>query len=143
MYAELLLLTALIQGCATPNSGSFEHGIAIENPGKGPVYDIVIFYGQRKIEFSGRTPHNPAGGGLWNAGMPVPSEMTVIWRTEKNGRDHRTTIPLKDKTSFINRLANWKILFFEERIELWREDNTGPLNPYTMIWPREVKKVFP
>lgn len=144
VFASFLLVLAILQqGCASVNTGSFEHGIAIANYGENPVYDITIFYGARKLEFAGRTPRDLAGGGLWNAGMFIPSEMTVLWHSENGGVEHRMTISLKDKVSKSNQLANWRIRFYGDRIELWREDNTGPLNRHTGIWPREVQKVFP
>ncbi len=141
-----LFMLVLSQGCAT-YSKPFPHGITVSNYDVPAIHDITVLYGEMVIKFAGvaspkRLPY-PNQGGLSNAVMPVPSEMTVIWFTEKGGAPHRVTIPLKGRLSPIYQLANWEIRFYGERIELWREDATGPINPHTYIQPREEKKVFP
>lgn len=143
VYAGLILTLGFLQGCATTNSGVFEHGIKVSNFGKEWVYDVKIQYGENVIPAEFLIASNPNGGFGWNAPMPIPDEMTITWHTEKIGPGHRTIIQLKNKLSDRHQLANWKIRFYGSRVELWREVKTGPLNPHTMLWPREEQKVFP
>lgn len=147
-YTNLFALITLLQGCSALNIGSFEHGIHLFNYGPAPIYDVQIIYGQKTIRFAGITPppkkpYAYTDRGPWNAGMPIPSEIIIAWRTDGSNSNHQVAISLKDKVPVIKKLQNWEIRFFGNQMELWREVATGPNNPYTHLTPTESQKVFP
>lgn len=135
-YAVVLVLAALL--CACASTRLIQHGIQPEVKGTTPVSDIQVLYGEKVINFKGIT--RPGGGGGWNAPMPVPEAMTVKWTVD--GERQEVVIPLSDKQSpFL--LKNWILRFDAKRIEIFREEQTGPIDPVTHIQPRREVHVYP
>ena len=76
--------------------------------------------------------------------MPIPDEMIVIWYTDRAAPPHRVVISeLRRKVSRTRELTNWEIHFNADKVELWREEATGPRNPNTYLQPRQDVRVFP
>jgi hypothetical protein len=119
VYISLFLVNA----CAHTNL--VEHGIEMTVYGVSPVSDVKIAYGKEVISFPG--VRRPGNGGLWNAPMPVPEQMSIVWTT--SGQPNEVSIPLKDKLSKTDRIANWRLKFYGEQVELWRQDD-DPGNKY-------------
>lgn len=140
------LTVMLLAGCA--NTAIVEHGITICNRGAVNVYDIKVLYGDQEIggglnPFRGVRPPSPSCGG-WGVRMSVPEEMTVTWYTDRAVPPHRVVISeLKSKVSRTRELQNWELRFNGDKVELWREEATGPRNPNTGLQPRQDVKVFP
>lgn len=128
---------ALLPACASQQI--IEHGIDVETKGTVPVYDIQVLYGKEVITFKGRRP--PGSGGGWNAPMPVPEAMTVNWTV--NGVRQQITIPLRDKLLADKPLENWRLVFYGEQLELWREVLIAPPATPTGLRSRQLEKVFP
>ena len=128
----LAIFSALILIACVHASGS-AHGIAIQVYGQVPVHDIKIFYGRETISFPGLTV--PGASSLWNAPMPVPDQMRVTWTV--SDKLQQVSIPLEGKRSTTDRLANWRLRFYGEKVELWREDadpNSGERKPAVPVF---------
>lgn len=128
---------ALLPACASQQI--IEHGIKPEVKGTQAIYDIEVLYGKEVINFRGMV--RPGGGGGWNAPMPVPEAMTVNWTV--NGVRQQITIPLMDKLLADKPLENWRLVFYGEQLELWREVLIAPPATPTGLRPRQSTKVFP
>lgn len=116
---------ALLCACANVGAGVFEHGISPEVKGTQAINDIQVIYGAEVINFKGIRP--PGSGGGWNAPMPIPDKMTVRWSI--SGQPQEVIVNLVGKTVPTNRLAKWRLRFFGEKLEVWRDDD-DPGSPY-------------
>lgn len=140
------LAVMLLAGCA--NTAVFEHGIKICNRGAVNVYDIKVLYADQEIggrlnPFRGVTPPSPSCS-RWGVRVPVPDEMTVTWYTDRAAPPHRIAIAeLRSKVSRSHELKSWEFRINADKLELWREEATGPHNPNTDLQPRQYVKVFP
>ena len=103
-----------------------------------PYMTFRLFMAQKSSTSGVFAP--PGSGGGWNAPMPVPDKMTVRWTV--NGQPQEVTFPLKDKLSG-NSLENWRLRFFGERLEVWREELIAPPSTPTGLRPRKLVQVFP
>jgi len=134
LRCSVVAFTALVL-VACVHGGSSAHGIAIQVYGQVPVHDIKIFYGKETISFSGITV--PGASSLWNAPMPVPDQMNVTWTV--SDKLQQVSIPLKGKLSTTDRLVNWRLRFYGEKVELWRQD----ADPSSVYYNKPVVLVFP
>jgi hypothetical protein len=126
--AALLLVTA----CA--GAQIVEHGISVETQGDlAKVYDVQIDYGLRHISFPGAG----RGANLWNAPMPIPDSMTVQWTAREVRK--KEIVVLKGKTSLSDQIANWKLVFVEDRLEVFRID----LDPSSKYYFKKPVQVYP
>lgn len=138
----VVALLAFLNACAGGSgmgSRVIEHGISTEIKGTQNIYDIEVLYGKEVISFKGIA--RPGGGGGWNAPMSVPNEMTVRWTTK--GQRQEAVIPLTGKVSPTFLLKRWRLYFYDESLELWREEQTGPTSSLTGLQPRQSVKVYP
>lgn len=135
--ALLAVCMGLLSACA--NHGVMQHGIKTDVKGTQTIYDIQVLYGKEVIDFTGIRP--PGSGGGWNAPMPVPDEMTVMWTVD--GVRQRITISLLDKVPAAYSIENWRLVFYGEKVELWREVLLAPPATPTGLRPRQLSKVFP
>ena len=131
--ALLGLLFFVMTGCAT--NRLIEHGIQPQIKGTQPVYDIEVLYGKEVINFRGIRP--PGSGGGWNAPMPIPDSMTVKWTV--NNLVKEVVVPLNGKLSQADRIANWRLYFYEDCLEVWRVDD----DPSSRYYFKAEVKVFP
>lgn len=133
LRCSLVVFSVLVLIACVHASGS-AHGIAIQVYGQVPVHDIKIFYGKEIISFSGLTV--PGASSLWNAPMPVPDQMKVTWTV--SDKPQQVLIPLEGKRSATDPLANWRLRFYGEKVELWRED-ADPISrarkPAVLVFP--------
>lgn len=140
------LAVMLLAGCA--NTAIVEHGIKTCNRGTVNVYDIKVLYGGQEVvsglnPFRGVTPPSPSCGG-WGVRMPVPDEMIVTWYTDRAAPPNRAVISeLRSRVSRTHELQNWELRFNADKLEVWRQEATGPRNPNTYLQPRQDIRVFP
>ena len=122
-----------IAGCATQRL--IEHGIDVDVKGSQAVHDIQVLYGEKVINFDGI--RRPGSSGGWNAPMPIPDSMTVKWTV--NNLVKEVVVPLNGKLSQADRIANWRLYFYEDRLEVWRVDD----DPSSRYYFKAEVKVFP
>ena len=131
VLAASIFLTSCVSGATRP----LEHGIHANVKGAQTVRDIKILYGDQVVRFPNN--YGPGAQSGWNAPMAIPDSMTVIWKVGDTTKEQ--VVPLKGKTVAQNRLANWQIYFFDERIEVWREDDEPSsaynFKPRVQIYP--------
>lgn len=127
-----LLAVLLVAACA--HRGFVEHGLSFRVY-ETPIDDLKITYGKVVVPFSGVSV--PGSGSLWNAPMPIPEQMVVTWIA--TGKPQEVIIPLKGKLSSSDQIANWRLRFYGERMELWREDD----DPSSKHARKPSVKVYP
>lgn len=138
-FTRLLRLALLglflfgLAGCAT--NRLIEHGIDADVKGSQAIHDIQVLYGEKVINFEGIRPPGSSGG--WNAPMPIPDSMTVKWTV--NGIVKVVVVPLKGKLSHADRIANWRLYFYGDQLEVWRVDD----DPASRYYFKPEVKVFP
>ena len=134
------LAAMLLAGCA--NTSKLEHAVGYLNVGAVSIYDIEVTYGQAVIPFKGQKLSRRSGG--WGVRMPIQDQMTVTWHTDQATPPHHIAIAeLRSKVSRSYELKNRELRFNADKLELWREEATGPHNPNTDLQPRQYVKVFP
>ncbi len=144
LAALLLGAVVFLQGCISVNSGSIPHGILTINQGSNKIEDVVVVYGEYifnlgSVSPSSSPPH-PNRGMSMTGWKRVPAEMTVMWRTSKDGPVRRVSVPLK--VSAIQELYKWKIHFYGEVMEVWREQKGPPTHPHNPWQASETVKIF-
>ena len=127
-----LLAVLLVAACA--HRGLVEHGLSFLVY-ETPIYDLKITYGKVVVPFSSVSV--PGSQSLWNAPMLIPEQMGVTWIAE--GKNQEVIIPLEGKLSKNDKIANWRLRFYGERMELWREDD----DPSSKYYRKPPVKVYP
>jgi len=136
-YARAILLATAFFLCACANTGRIQHGIQIESKGPRSIYDVRVNYGEGLIRF--RSIYGEGQGSGQGVIHPVPESMKLTWFV--GGQPQEAIVPLKSNLSR-HPLRNWVLKFYGERLEVWREEQTGPTNAYG-IQPRQEVKVYP
>ncbi|MES2880045.1 MAG: hypothetical protein V4713_16660, partial [Pseudomonadota bacterium] len=111
------------------------HGLNIEVKGNQSIYNVEVLYGKEVIRF--KNIYNPGGGSGWNAPMLIPDKMTVRWSVY--GQEREVVVNLAGKTAPTNRLARWRLRFFGEKLEVWRDDD----DPGSQYYFKPAVQVYP
>ena len=116
-FLAVSTFTALT-ACSTVQSlGEIEHGLSVSNKGDSRISNVVIQYGKitRKECLRGCPPQSEAG--LWNAPMPIPDTMQVMWDTS-DGQKREVTISVKSRIKDPRRLRNLYFQFSGDQLNV-------------------------
>ena len=112
------------------------HLVNIRNVGVGALSDVVIDYGKPYV-FRDSPPIRPGRMRSDSVGAPVPDLMVVTWRTA-NGSEHKLSVPLRSKVSYVEKFLGFELLFYDERLEVYHLTSTGSKDEFT-----NRKRIYP
>jgi len=56
--------------------------------------------------------------------------MVVTWKTADGG-EHRLSVPLKSKVSYVEKFRGVELLFYDQRLEVYHLTSTGSRDEFT------------
>jgi len=124
-----IALAFMMTACALPEPMYPPHVVNTRNAGVGTLSGVVIDYGKPYV-LRNSTPTRPGVMTSNSVGAPVPSEMVVTWKTADGG-EHRLSVPLKSKVSYVEKFRGVELLFYDQRLEVYHLTSTGSRDEFT------------